>query len=198
MIDSQAQTGRRTELVTAAYRVIAERGFEGLRTREVAGAAGVNIATLHYYFPSKEDLIKGVVGYAMSRFQTTLSSNGSAIQRLRAHIQGLRRLSREEPELFGVMGELMMRSARDPALGRIVAKTNEFWHGTLKEMLRAARADGDLPSEIEPDGMAAVIVATLKGVYLVPGNTGPNEDLEKALRQLERVLGLSGKGRGHT
>ena len=195
MIDSQGPVGRRTELVIAAYRVIAERGFEGLRTREVAGAAGVNIATLHYYFPSKEDLIKGVVGYAMSRFQTTLSSNGSAIQRLRAHLQGLRRLSRDEPELFGVMGELMMRSARDPALGRIVAKTNEFWHGTLKEMLRAARADGDLPAEIEPDGMAAVIVATLKGVYLVPGNIGPNEDLEKALRQLERVLGLSGRKR---
>ena len=183
--------GRRPELVRAAYELIATRGFEGLRTREVAGAAGVNIATLHYYFPSKEDLIKGVVGYAMSRFQTTLSSSGSAVQRLRAHIQGLRRLSRDEPELFGVMGELMMRSARDPALGRIVAKTNEFWHGTLKEMLRAARADGDLPAEIEPDGMAAVIVATLKGVYLVPGKAGPNEDLEKALRQLERVLGLS-------
>jgi len=181
--------------VRAAYEVIATRGFEGLRTREVAGAAGVNIATLHYYFPSKEDLIKGVVGYAMSRFQTTLASNGSAIQRLRAHIQGLRRLSREEPELFGVMGELMMRSARDPALGRVVAKTNEFWHGTLREMLRAARADGDLPAEIEPDGMAAVIVATLKGVYLVPGNSGPNEDLEKALRQLERVLGLTARTR---
>jgi AcrR family transcriptional regulator len=187
--------GRRPELVRAAYELIATRGFEGLRTREVAGAAGVNIATLHYYFPSKEDLIKGVVGYAMSRFQTTLSSSGSAVQRLRAHIQGLRRLSRDEPELFGVMGELMMRSARDPALGRIVAKTNEFWHGTLKEMLRAARADGDLPAEIEPDGMAAVIVATLKGVYLVPGKAGPNEDLEKALRQLERVLGLTGRKR---
>ena len=195
MIDSQAPAGRRTELVRAAYEVIAARGFEGLRTREVAGAAGVNIATLHYYFHSKEDLIKGVVGYAMSRFQTTLSSRGSAIQRLRAHIQGLRRLSRDEPELFGVMGELMMRSARDPALGRIVAKTNEFWHATLKEMLRAARADGDLPAEIEPDGMAAVIVATLKGVYLVPGSTGPNKDLEKALRQLERVLGLTGSAR---
>ena len=29
----------------AAYREIAERGFEGLRTREVAAEVGVNIAT---------------------------------------------------------------------------------------------------------------------------------------------------------
>ena len=199
MIERQAPAEgsqvRRAELVAAAYRLIAERGFEGLRTRDVAGEVKVNIATLHYYFPSKEDLIKGVVGHAMSRFRSTLSSDGTAIQRLRAHFHGLRRLARDEPELFGVMGELMLRSARDASLGRIVAKMNELWHGTLRDMLRAARAEGDLPADIEPDGMAAVIVATLKGVYLVPGRSGSSEDLEKALRQLERVLGLTGRKR---
>ena len=45
----------------AAYKRLAEAGFEGLRTRDVAADAGVNIATLHYYFPSKEALIRGVV-----------------------------------------------------------------------------------------------------------------------------------------
>jgi AcrR family transcriptional regulator len=176
--------------------VIAERGFEGLRTREVAGAVGVNIATLHYYFPTKEDLIKGVIGHAVSRFQSTMSANGTAIERLSAHFQGLRRLSKEEPELFGVMGELMLRSARDASLAKVIAKTNEYWQGTLRDLLRAARADGDLAVEIEPDGMAAVVVATLKGVYLVPaGAPGPHEDFEKAIRQLERIVGLPAKKR---
>ena len=60
---------RKDALVAAAYKILATRGFEGLRTREVAAAVGVNIATLHYYFPHKEDLIRGVVGYAMGRFR---------------------------------------------------------------------------------------------------------------------------------
>src|ERR1700737_998675 len=47
-------------LVQAAFNQIAERGFEGLRTREVAAGVGLNIATLHYYFPTKESLIRGV------------------------------------------------------------------------------------------------------------------------------------------
>jgi len=51
---------RRRSLVLAAYQLIAEKGFEQLRTRDVAARAGVNIATLHYYFASKEDLIPGV------------------------------------------------------------------------------------------------------------------------------------------
>src|SRR5207245_5045007 len=63
---------RRDELVLAAYRLLAERGFEGLRTRDIAGAVGLNIATLHYYFPTKEALVRGVVHHALGRFRTTL------------------------------------------------------------------------------------------------------------------------------
>ncbi len=174
--------------MTAAYRVIAERGFEGLRTREVAGEVGVNIATLHYYFPSKEDLIKGVIGHAMTRFQSTLTSTGTASQRLRAHFHGLRRLSRDEPELFAVMGELMLRSSRDPKLGEIIRKTMEFWHGTLRTLLRGARDEGAIREAIDPDGMAAVVVATLRGVYLLPGSPASADGLDKALRQLEKLI----------
>ena len=187
MIDSQA--AKRGALVTAAYREIAEHGFEGLRTREVANAVGVNIATLHYYFPSKEDLIKGVVGHAMSRFRSTLGAGGSSAEQLRAHFAGLRRLAREEPELFKVMGELTLRASRDRGLAEIVRKTNEYWHETLRTLLRGARSDGDLGEGIDPDGMTAVIVATLKGVYLLPGSDAPDA-FEKTLKQLERLLDL--------
>ena len=60
---------RRQALVAAAYRQIADVGFEGLRTREVAAAVGINVATLHYYFPSKEILIRDVLKHAMERFR---------------------------------------------------------------------------------------------------------------------------------
>src|SRR5947208_10483351 len=81
---------RRRALVAAAYRRIASDGFEGLRTREVAADVGVNIATLHYYFPTKEALIRGVIGYAVSRFTDTMPSGGSAANQLRGHLSALR------------------------------------------------------------------------------------------------------------
>src|SRR5712691_2040370 len=110
---------RRGELVLAAYRLLAERGFEGLRTRDVAGAVGVNVATLHYYFPTKEALVRGVVGHAFGRFGTTLKAGGPAAAVLRSHFEGLRRLDRDEPELFAVMGEVALRAARDDAIAEI-------------------------------------------------------------------------------
>src|SRR5579864_1001054 len=87
-----SQEKRREELVLAAYRLIAEHGFEGLRTRDVADAVRVNIATLHYYFPTKEALIRGVVDYTMQRFRSTLEPHGSPADQLRNHLRAVRKL----------------------------------------------------------------------------------------------------------
>ena len=56
-------------LVDAAYDIIAERGFEGLRTRDVAMRVGLNVSTLHYYFRSKEDLVRSVAHRLLSEFK---------------------------------------------------------------------------------------------------------------------------------
>ena len=182
---------RKDALVAAAYKVLATRGFEGLRTREVAAAVGVNIATLHYYFPHKEDLIRGVVGYAMGRFRGTLGGAGSAEDQLRAHFRGLRVLSREEPELFAVMAELAIRGVRDASLRKIVGGTDDAWRATLRTLLHRAQDEGAVSADLDPEGMAAVIVATLKGTFMLPA-TEP-ENVERTFRQLETLVGLRPK-----
>jgi len=90
---------RQQALVRAAFNQIAERGFEGLRTREVAAGVGLKIATLHYYFPTKEALIRGVVAHAMDRFRSTLAPHGSPADQLRNHLRAVRKLLRDEPEV---------------------------------------------------------------------------------------------------
>jgi AcrR family transcriptional regulator len=179
---------RKDALVAAAYQVLATRGFEGLRTREVAAAVGVNIATLHYYFPHKEDLIRGVVAYAMGRFRSTLGGAGSAEDQLRAHFRGLRTLSRNEPELFAVMAELAIRGVRDTSLRKIVGGTDEAWRAMLRSLLGRAKKEGAAPAGLDPDGMAAVIVATLKGTFMLPASEP--ENVERTFRQLETLVGL--------
>jgi AcrR family transcriptional regulator len=181
---------KREALVLAAYHELGERGFEGLRTREIAGAVGVNIATLHYYFPHKQDLVRSVVGHAMSRFRSTLEADGSAADRLRSHFDGVRRLSRREPELFRVMGELALRAARDPAIATILRKTDDAWHDTLRSLIAQAQRDGAIARDLDAGAMAALIVAALKGTYLLPAALGQPRRLDQALGELERSLGL--------
>jgi AcrR family transcriptional regulator len=169
---------------------VAEGGFEGLRTRDVAAEVGVNVATLHYYFPTKEALIRAVVAYAMGRFRTTFEAGGSPGAQLEAHFRGVRRLFRDEPELFAVMGELAQRSARDPAIATIFKETIDTWHAALRGLLKHAQTEGNVDSSLDPDATAAFVIAIFSGMFMLPPETTTPHRLEQSLSQLERFLGL--------
>ncbi|HEY8787486.1 MAG TPA: TetR/AcrR family transcriptional regulator [Candidatus Limnocylindria bacterium] len=150
----------------------------------VAGV-GVNIATLHYYYPTKEKLIRGVVGHAMERFRTTLQPAGSPGEQVRAHFAGIRRLARTDPKLFVVMGELAMRGRRDRAIVRDVDNT---WQKVLSALLRQAAKEGAIASAAKADDLAALIVATLKGLFMLPAEGRDPKEVDRQLRALERLI----------
>ena len=179
---------RRQALILAAFSQIAERGFEGLRTREVAAEVGVNIATLHYYFPTKEALIRGVVEHAMGRFRSTLAPHGSPAEQLGNHLRAVRELLLDEPQIGVVMGEIALRSARNESLAAVLGEMYEGWHTTVRGLLRRAARSGDLRPELDSDDVAALVVATLSAMTLPTMTASPRTD--QALRQLQRWLGL--------
>jgi AcrR family transcriptional regulator len=53
---SSTDKGVRDRLLAAAEELFSERGFEGTSVRDLAAAAGCNIASVNYYFGSKEKL----------------------------------------------------------------------------------------------------------------------------------------------
>lgn len=64
----QNQRRRAPEIIDAAARVFAERGFHGATTQDIADVLGIRQASLYYYFSSKEAALevvclKGVEGF---------------------------------------------------------------------------------------------------------------------------------------
>ena len=62
------QRRRTPEIIEAAARVFAQRGFHGATTQDIADVLGIRQASLYYYFPSKEGALElvclqGVAGY---------------------------------------------------------------------------------------------------------------------------------------
>ncbi len=48
------------EILDAAERLFAEKGFDGTAIREIIRAANVNVAAIHYHYGSKEEVLRGV------------------------------------------------------------------------------------------------------------------------------------------
>jgi len=187
---SDARPDRRRELVAAAFRRIASDGFEGLRTRDVAADVGVNIATLHYYFPTKEALIRGVIGYAMQRFSQTLPGEGTPIVQLRGHLYRLLQLLKEDQQLWTVLGELVLRAPRDEELGRIFRQSDGVWHSKLKGLIDRCVQNGALQPMLDSDGLAGLMIVAIKGLSLpTMAGFGP-EVADQVFEQFGYLLGL--------
>lgn len=56
----------------AALQVFARKGKDGARMQEIADAAGINKALLHYYFRSKDKLYEAVFAFVFRRFMLTI------------------------------------------------------------------------------------------------------------------------------
>lgn len=54
---SQAKSDRRSQLIAAAERLVAERGYLAVRLEDIGAAAGVSGPAIYRHFPNKESLL---------------------------------------------------------------------------------------------------------------------------------------------
>jgi AcrR family transcriptional regulator len=57
-------------ILAAAYEILSDEGSAALTTRRVCDAVGVTMPTLYHYFPSRDELVRGVYEAALQRFMT--------------------------------------------------------------------------------------------------------------------------------
>src|SRR5438105_14879648 len=62
---------RSAEIMEAAARVFAERGYHGASTQDIADTLGIRQASLYYYFPSKEAALEQVCLQGVGGFYET-------------------------------------------------------------------------------------------------------------------------------
>src|SRR5580704_8364093 len=169
LLDPQDEHGRRrTALLQAAFDVLAEVGFEGLRTRAVAHRAGVNIATLHYYFPSKQHLIEGLAQLIGAKFVTLHGrpprpSGLPALDRLRQEFSDGRFYLKHHPEMLLVMQEFVLRGKRDAQVQKIVDQMNGHWRDGIEQMVQEGVADGTFRDDIAARDLVPMLMSIFSG-----------------------------------
>src|SRR5919107_3420731 len=78
---------RREQIVEAATRVFAEKGFRRATTREVARAAGVSEGTIYNYFEDKDALLLAILDRLNETERRAGDLEGGGATDLRAFLQ---------------------------------------------------------------------------------------------------------------
>lgn len=80
---------RSAEIMEAAARVFAERGYHGASTQDIADLLNIRQASLYYYFPSKEVALEQVCMQGVGGFFETAQAIGSGPGTPREKLAGL-------------------------------------------------------------------------------------------------------------
>ena len=161
----QSTQDRRKAIADAACRYVAKRGFDGLRTRDIAEQVGINIATFHYHVPTKEALIELIASSLGAEFTDLLIRNPRAglspLDQLKCEFSDYRETLTARPVVLQAMGELARRAQHDPVVAQHIDPINEEWRGQITDILTAGSSDGTFRGDLDIEASAHLVMAAL-------------------------------------
>jgi AcrR family transcriptional regulator len=190
-----AGVGRRAQVIDATMRLIAREGVAAVSTRKIAREAPINLATLHYLFGSKDDLILAVLDTATSRMIGALALDVHPGGGLRAALEtsftALCALLDRVPALPLIRSEVLLYAGRRSAQAASAFRQQQRYLEALEAYYRTAGVPGELgPTAF--DALAAVVGSSIDGLALqmAAGVPPPQREAARALalRALLSVL----------
>ncbi len=169
------QRGRRAgrgklAVLHGARRVIARRGADATRFRDVAAETGSAVSTLQYSFGSREDLIIAALEDAaeadFERARSAAEAAEGPVEQLRALVleSVVADTAAEAQEAWLVWVEYWRAAARDAELRAGSAAIYGRWRVLVAGILSAGRVAGDFRADLDTDQAATQVLALLDGV----------------------------------
>jgi AcrR family transcriptional regulator len=192
----------REQLIRRATAIFAAKGFAAASTREICDAAGVNVASIHYYFGDKEGLYRETLLRPITRFIDAFGSFDDpalpfekAIRMFLAPFLGAS-CDAQDADLEAQVMKMHLREMLEPsgAFREIVERTIAPAHGALVAMLARHCGLAAPDDDIHQLAFAMVAMANDYGMsremmkLLAPGVLDRPQANEKIL---DRLVGYS-------
>ena len=119
MTDQSVEESSRERILNAAEQLFSEQGISGTSLRAVTRAAGVNLASVHYYFGSKEALLDAVID---RRAKPVNAQRLLALETLMSSGDSLEIEAILEAFVFPPLSAISVSSQQEQRLGRLTAR----------------------------------------------------------------------------
>lgn len=186
------------DIVDAAARVFAERGYHGTSTQAIADVLGMRQASLYYYFSSKETALeivcdKGVAGF-LERAESIVALEEQPLRRLEKLIQSHMMPVETKADYVRVFIN-ERRYLPASALKRIGRKSRAIERCFI-QVIEAGMADGSIRTDLVPRKTMLLLLGMCNSVINWPA--ADREQVEATARDIAQlaVRGLRSGGRG--
>ncbi|WP_238442033.1 TetR/AcrR family transcriptional regulator [Streptomyces pratensis] len=176
-------------LIEATQELLWDRGYVGTSPKAIQQRAGAGQGSMYHHFAGKPDLALAAVLRTSAEMRETaarlLDGPGSAHERISAYLLREREVLRGCPVGRLTMDPDVMASE---ALRAPVDETIGWLRGRLTGILQEGLDAGEFSPGIAPDEIAATVVATVQGGYVLARASGSTAAFDSAVRGLLSLL----------
>jgi TetR/AcrR family fatty acid metabolism transcriptional regulator len=195
-VRADRQADRRGQILAAAVKVFAKKGFHASRVGDVAEEAGVAYGLVYHYYKSKEDLLETIFRTTwtemLARVREVEEAGVPASEAVRQVTALLLRTWRRDPDLVRVLVREVTRSQH------VQREVEEITHAmqALENLVRRGQESGEFRADLDPRLAAVVFYGALDEVltgWVLGQLPDRDEDIARAERNVVALLttGLS-------
>ena len=185
------QADRRRQILAAAVKVFAEKGFHASRVSDIAEEAGIAYGLVYHYFKSKEELLETIFRTTwtemLARVREVESAGVPATEAVRQVTALLLRTWRRDPDLVRVLVREVTRNQHvQQELEEITAAME-----ALEGIVRRGQESGEFRDELDPRLAAVVFYGALEEVlsgWVLGQLPDRDEDISRAEQNVVAVL----------
>jgi AcrR family transcriptional regulator len=194
MVEIGDRTRRRASedkehVLVAARNVIAERGLDQTRLKDISEAAGVSISTLQYAFGSREDLLMAALEQAhleeLGELEKAVGNIEDPRERLHAYINYAIVESGKE-QAWRLWLEFWRGAIRSSDLSKLSAEIQGRWLDVLRKIIEDGVREGVFRA-VEVDTAADQVLAIIDGLGLAQFVHGGEDQLGWAMKLAEEA-----------
>lgn len=159
---------RTADILRAACRVVVRDGAHGLRMASVASEAGVSKALLHYYFDTRQELLRAAFVFSGERWRESVEAVLTRLPTGIARVERYLLTSVDPSGQFGehrVMWNEVWGSIRvDVELRPMVEDAYRAWVARLIELIERGRQDGSIAADVDARAAGWRLAAAADGL----------------------------------
>jgi AcrR family transcriptional regulator len=170
-VSEEHLNARRTQIVDAAVVCFARDGFHRATIQDICREADLSPGAVYRYFTGKDEIIEAIADERHAReagFLGGAREAGGGYEGLRAlgraFFSSLADPDERRRRRLGV--QVWAEALRNPAIHKLVMRGVDRPRRAIAELVREAQERGEVPSELDPDAVARVVIALFQGFVL--------------------------------
>lgn len=164
-------TVRRSEIIDALLRVMADRGWANATVNRIAAEANITPGLIHYHFQNKQEILVELVRRLEEEHESRiehLARAGTPTERVKTMVMGYLKTSpaRGDAEAVATWVTITAESIRQPEVRDAFGDAVMRWMEPMRQAIEDGLKTGEFDTGgLSPEACAAAVLACVQGYY---------------------------------